>query len=114
MFPKKVRERLIQENEERRKMEENGGRTSSGNYRLKSFLSTGNNDSGITGAAPIADLFPETTVFFSDIAGFTAWSSTREPVQVFILLQNLYQAFDQIAKRRKVFKVETIGDAVSF
>jgi class 3 adenylate cyclase len=37
--------------------------------------------------------------------------STRDPAQVFILLQTLYQAFDKIAKRRKVFKVETIGDS---
>jgi class 3 adenylate cyclase len=30
--------------------------------------------------------------------------------QVFILLETLYRAFDDIAKRRRVFKVETIGD----
>lgn len=50
-------------------------------------------------------------VLFADIAGFTAWSSSREPAQVFILLQAVYQAFDKVAKRRKVFKVETIGDS---
>eukprot|EP00934_Nitzschia_sp_Nitz4_P000279 Nitzschia sp. Nitz4//scaffold921_size634//25//552//NITZ4_009337-RA/size634-processed-gene-0.3-mRNA-1//1//CDS//3329560144//279//frame0 len=60
---------------------------------------------------PIADLFPYCTVLFADIAGFTAWSSTRDPSQVFTLLQNLYQAFDAIAMRRRVFKVETIGDS---
>ncbi|GKY90443.1 hypothetical protein MPSEU_000018100 [Mayamaea pseudoterrestris] len=59
---------------------------------------------------PIADLFPETTIMFADIAGFTAWSSVREPTQVFQLLETLYHAFDKIAKRRRVFKVETIGD----
>jgi hypothetical protein len=59
---------------------------------------------------PIADLFPNTTVMFADIAGFTAWSSVREPSQVFVLLETVYQAFDAIAKRRKVFKVETVGD----
>jgi len=48
---------------------------------------------------------------FCDISGFTAWSSTRDPSQVFILLQTVFQAFDKIAKRRKVFKVETIGDS---
>ncbi len=61
-------------------------------------------------SAPIADFFPHCTVMFADIAGFTAWSSTREPSQVFILLETLYHSFDQIARRRGVFKVETIGD----
>lgn len=59
---------------------------------------------------PIADLFPSATVMFGDIAGFTAWSSTREPSHVFILLESLYGLFDTLASKRKVFKVETIGD----
>ena len=52
---------------------------------------------------PIADLFPNTTIMFADIAGFTAWSSVREPSQVFTLLETVYQSFDAIAKRRRVF-----------
>jgi hypothetical protein len=32
-------------------------------------------------SSPIADLFPSATVLFMDIAGFTSWSSTREPCQ---------------------------------
>lgn len=59
---------------------------------------------------PIADMFPNTTVLFADIAGFTAWSSEREPSQVFTLLETVYQAFDTLAHRLGVFKVETIGD----
>lgn len=59
---------------------------------------------------PIADLFPATTIMFADIAGFTAWSSQREPTQVFILLETVFQRFDEIAKKRGVFKVETVGD----
>ena len=59
---------------------------------------------------PIADFFPETTILFADIRGFTAWSSSREPTQVFILLETLYNAFDKVANARGVFKVETIGD----
>lgn len=46
----------------------------------------------------------------ADIAGFTAWSSVREPSQVFTLLETVYHAFDLIAKKRHVFKVETVGD----
>jgi class 3 adenylate cyclase len=59
---------------------------------------------------PIADLFPDCTVFFGDVEGFTAWSSIREPSQVFILLETIYAGFDRIAAKRKVFKVETVGD----
>jgi class 3 adenylate cyclase len=46
----------------------------------------------------------------SSFALAAAWSSTREPCQVFILLETIYGHFDDIAKRRRVFKVETIGD----
>eukprot|EP00980_Cylindrotheca_fusiformis_P017082 scaffold5247_cov130-Cylindrotheca_fusiformis.AAC.1 len=65
---------------------------------------------GGTQGSPLADLFPETTIVFADIAGFTAWSSAREPAQVFILLETIYGAFDKHAYRRSVFKVETVGD----
>jgi class 3 adenylate cyclase len=44
-------------------------------------------------------------------AGFTSWSSVREPAQVFTLLETIYGAFDSIARRRGVYKVETIGDS---
>lgn len=89
--------------------------------RLKAFL----NDEGETGHrknmmdqesdceaeadtdAPIADLFPSTTVMFADIAGFTAWCSIREPTQVFIMLETVYRNFDRVANRRRIFKVET-------
>lgn len=46
----------------------------------------------------------------ADIAGFTSWSSQREPSQVFLLLESIFQSFDIVAKRKGVFKVETIGD----
>eukprot|EP00980_Cylindrotheca_fusiformis_P030525 scaffold24977_cov235-Cylindrotheca_fusiformis.AAC.1 len=46
----------------------------------------------------------------TNIAGFTAWSSAREPHQVFVLLEAIYGAFDKIAYRHSVFKVETVGD----
>ncbi|CAB9525464.1 Receptor-type guanylate cyclase gcy [Seminavis robusta] len=82
--------------------------------RLKSFLDHEGDamESGhfMQHARPIADLFPSATVLFADISGFTAWSSEREPVQVFYLLESLYKAFDRIARRFGVFKVETIGD----
>jgi class 3 adenylate cyclase len=59
---------------------------------------------------PIAELYPETTVMFADIKGFTHWSADRQPTQVFHLLETLYGAFDALARTCGVFKVETIGD----
>jgi class 3 adenylate cyclase len=68
------------------------------------------NDDWTQMSKPIADLFEHTTVLFADIAGFTSWSSGREPEHVFTLLQTLFNAFDRVARKRGVFKVETIGD----
>jgi class 3 adenylate cyclase len=34
----------------------------------------------------------------------------REPSQVFTLLETIFHEFDEIAHRRRVFKVETVGD----
>jgi hypothetical protein len=62
---------------------------------------------------PIADVFPSATVIFGDLVGFTAWSSVRQPTEVFILLETLYNAFDQTARKGGIFKVETIGDCYS-
>lgn len=84
-----------------------------GPTRVKTFLATGSsgagmllNDAGAAGdAEPIAELFSDTTVMFADIAGFTAWSSERDPPQVFRLLETVYGAFDELAGRHKVFKV---------
>ncbi|CAJ1930877.1 unnamed protein product [Cylindrotheca closterium] len=60
---------------------------------------------------PLADYFATATVMFADICGFTAWSSVREPSQVFTLLETLYGSFDRLTKNSKVFKVETVGDS---
>eukprot|EP00536_Pseudo-nitzschia_multiseries_P000747 jgi/Psemu1/249906/estExt_Genewise1Plus.C_90109 len=87
--------------------------------RLKTFLNDGKDDDilsrsqqGLYGLSkPIAEFFPDTTVYFADIAGFTAWASVREPSHVFTLLETLYGEFDQIAKHYGIFKVETVGDS---
>jgi class 3 adenylate cyclase len=47
-------------------------------------------------------LFPNATVMFADISGFTAWSSVREPALVFTLFETIYSCFDKVAKKRKV------------
>ena len=86
LFPANVRERL---------MEASNHDINSfmpPNRRLKSYLQSGGSAEEALGmGAPIADLVPHSTVLFADISGFTAWSSTRDPAQVFILLQSVYQ-----------------------
>jgi hypothetical protein len=107
LFPSTIRDRLFVE----------GGGDNTGAYifqpnkaRLKNFLHEADDHSnsagGVNASRPIADLFTDCTVMFADIANFTAWSSVRDPSQVFTLLETLYGAFDQTAARRGVFKVE--------
>jgi Adenylate and Guanylate cyclase catalytic domain len=65
----------------------------------------------VLAASPNAQLYPDTTVIFADIVGFTHWSSSRQPAEVFYLLETLYAGFDALAKYHGVFKIETIGDS---
>jgi hypothetical protein len=62
LFPENVRVRLL----------ENGYGMLAPNQRLKSYLVDGDTRT-VESAKPIADLFPNTTVLFADISGFTAW-----------------------------------------
>lgn len=117
LFPGKMRDRVLQMRGTKGKMRS---------------LVAGQEDMDIMdGDKPLADLFlgafsscwdvarpstgshffssSEVTVLFADIAGFTAWSSVREPSQVFTLLESVYSNFDELAVKRKVFKVEVSG-----
>ncbi|CAB9530159.1 Receptor-type guanylate cyclase gcy [Seminavis robusta] len=106
LFPESIAEKLMQA-EADKQAAKSGQKHAfrSATVRLQSFLD--GDDEG----TQLADLFLDCTVIYCDIAGFTAWSSTRDPSQVFTLLQTIFQAFDQIATRNRVFKVETIGDS---
>lgn len=97
MFPAQFRDQMLHNEKENKSTES----------KMEDFLTSGENPHG---AKPLADLFLDTTVLFADIAGFTPWSSAREPSQVFTLLESVYFAFDKLAVRRKIFKVETVGD----
>ena len=48
---------------------------------------------------------------FTDIVEYTSICSSLETLLVVRLLDDLYSIFDAIAKKRGVYKVETIGDS---
>ena len=59
----------------------------------------------------IAESYPETTVLFADVAGFTAWTTRTDPERVIGLLDDLFTRFDEISAARGVEKLKTMGDA---
>eukprot|EP00977_Amphora_coffeiformis_P020476 scaffold8300_cov171-Amphora_coffeaeformis.AAC.1 len=128
LFPSNVREKLYEQAQPQKKSDGKDawrnptairpekGVIETPKNMLKSFIARSPDDPANNvsqdGAlsAPIADLYPQTTIMFADISGFTAWSSEREPSQVFTLLESIYRQMDRAAKKLGVFKVETVGD----
>ncbi|GFR42712.1 hypothetical protein Agub_g3635, partial [Astrephomene gubernaculifera] len=62
-------------------------------------------------AQPIADSFPNATVLFTDIVGFTTLSSRISAEEAMSHLNNMYTVFDEIVEKYGLYKVETIGDS---
>eukprot|EP01029_Cantina_marsupialis_P028311 TRINITY_DN775_c0_g5_i1.p1 TRINITY_DN775_c0_g5~~TRINITY_DN775_c0_g5_i1.p1 ORF type:complete len:1583 (+),score=471.53 TRINITY_DN775_c0_g5_i1:90-4838(+) len=61
--------------------------------------------------AVIAHHFDCVTVLFTDLKGFTAFSSTKTPAELVQFLNTLYSQFDKILEKYGLWKVEVIGDA---
>jgi class 3 adenylate cyclase len=59
----------------------------------------------------IADSFPEATVMFADIVGFTQLSAQISAKQLVELLNQIFSLFDQLADKHGLEKIKTIGDA---
>jgi len=58
----------------------------------------------------IGDSHDHVVILFSDIVGFSTMASTMSAVEVFLMLSNLYYAFDRLVDKFGIYKVETIGD----
>jgi class 3 adenylate cyclase len=122
LFPKGIRNKLLDDGQAMRKqrfekmLPQDYAMAMTNKMRLANYLmpintqGRSNQTGGVLGGDPIAEFFPSVSVMYADLSGFTAWSSSREPAQVFTLLETLYGAMDKTAKKMGVFKVETIGD----
>jgi len=63
------------------------------------------------GVSPIAEHHPQVTVIFTDIKGFTAYSSRISPIELVNMLNSMYSSFDEVIANWELHKVEIIGDA---
>jgi hypothetical protein len=108
LFPKQIRDQIFAD-KNAFDANVNAGATG-GKDDLKCLFKSDDDLVVFGGKKPVADLYLETTVMFADITGFNAWSSVREPSQVFTLLEIVFHEFDQLANCHGVFKVETVGD----
>lgn len=63
------------------------------------------------GEEVIAEVFPEVTVFFSDIVGFTSLAAKLGPHETVNLLNALFDKFDELVEKHGVEKIKTIGDS---
>lgn len=63
------------------------------------------------GESNIAGNYPEVTVLFSDLVGFTKMSSQKSAGDLVKLLNDLFSRFDQRAEALGLEKIKTIGDA---
>merc|ERR1711865_1130494 len=59
----------------------------------------------------IAEFFSEVSIVFTDMKGFTKFSSTVTPSELVGFLNDMYQRFDDISAVEGVYKVEIVGDA---
>ena len=63
------------------------------------------------GESVIVDSFPEVTVLFADLVGFTGLAAQMAPAAVVRLLNDIFTSFDELASRHGLEKIKTIGDA---
>jgi hypothetical protein len=132
VFPQSIKSRLVEEQLQRHRRNSGGGGTPAGagttpvsslfsqaaQVMSNALMSRGTEDNDAAAAAAIAaaaddsvhggfiaDAYPGTTVVFADVVGFTEWSASVPPTEVFRVLEAVFTEFDALAKSLSVFKV---------
>lgn len=63
------------------------------------------------GESTIVDQFPEATVMFIDLVGFTPLFHEHKPAKIVHVLNDIFSAFDKLSESFGLEKIKTIGDA---
>ena len=58
----------------------------------------------------VADAYPEASILFADLVGFTPLSNQLSPIEMVQLLNEVYSHFDLLVEKYGVEKIRTIGD----
>jgi class 3 adenylate cyclase/HAMP domain-containing protein len=99
---KKIEKQIIQINAERAKSDD----------LLLNILPSSIADRLKENEKTIADQFKTSTVLFSDLVGFTQFSSQLTAKQLVKKLNILYSMFDDLLDKYRIEKIKTIGDAL--
>jgi class 3 adenylate cyclase len=78
---------------------------------LRNVLPESISDRLLAGERTIADGYPDVTVLFADIVGFTSLAARLPADEVVRLLDRLFARFDELVAERGLEKIKTIGDA---
>lgn len=58
----------------------------------------------------IADHFDNASILFADVVNFTPMSASLTPVELVVLLNEIYSYFDTLVEKYELEKIKTIGD----
>jgi adenylate cyclase len=59
----------------------------------------------------IAERFEDVSVLFADLVGFTSLAARLNPTQLLEMLNVIFSGFDELADRRGLEKIKTMGDS---
>ncbi len=63
------------------------------------------------GRGTLAEQYPKAAILFADLVDFTHLSTQLQPLELVILLNDIFSRFDRLAEKHQVEKIKTIGDA---